>query len=212
MKHTQDSALYTLAGLLLLPLLLVAQAPPPPDYLTEEEVKKVREAQEPNKRILLFLEIAAARLAKFEQALAAPPPAHTDDLIDMIDGYISAIDDATSNLEIWLERGGVDLNQARRGIDKRAAALLAQLEKINTSYKERLEEFRLTWDDSGEATRELLEAANNIPEGTIPAKPPARVGTEVGKPEPGRPTLRKKGEAPKPPPQPPPTTGRYGPA
>ncbi|MFQ5817509.1 MAG: hypothetical protein ACE5H2_06080 [Terriglobia bacterium] len=212
MRPIKSCALCTLASVLLA-LLLVAQAPP--DYLTEEEIKKVRETQEPNKRILLFLEIAAARLSKFEQAVAATPPAHSDDLMERIDDFISALDDATSNLETWLERGGLDLNQAREAIDKQGAAFLAQLEKIDTAHKERVEEFQFTWDDAMEATREMLAVAKKIPKGKLPAKQPARVGTQEEKAAPGRPTLRKKGEAPKPPPrppQPPPDAGCYGPA
>lgn len=203
MRHRWLRVLCSLAVLLPVASPLAAQAPP--DYLTEEEIQKVRETQEPNKRILLFLEFAAARLTKFEQVLAAKPPAHTDDLTEMIDHYISAMDDATNNLDIWLERGGVDLSKARPEIDKQATALLARLEKINDSRNERLEEFRFTWDDSLEATRELLEAAKKIPDGVIPAKQPGPVAGEEEKTEPGRPTLKKKDEAPKPPsPAPPP--------
>lgn len=180
---------------------LRAQAPP--DYLTDEEVQKVRETQEPNKRVLLFLEIASARLNKFEQAIAARPPVHVDELTEVIDHYISAIDDATSNLEITLDRGGVNLAKAREEIEKQAPALLTRLEKLTEAQRDRLEEFRITWDDSLEATRELLETAKKIPEGAVPAKSPAPVRGQEEKPQPGRPTLRKKDEPPKPPPPPP---------
>ncbi|MBI4462420.1 MAG: hypothetical protein HY653_05895, partial [Acidobacteria bacterium] len=115
MKQRTALVLFFLLGTWL--LATPAQAQAPPDYLTEEEVQKVRETQEPNDRIALFLAIAADRLAQFEKGLAANPPAHTDDLTELIDAYISAIDDATNNLEIWLERGGVKLGKARAAIE-----------------------------------------------------------------------------------------------
>jgi hypothetical protein len=207
-------------------LPLAAQQAAPPDYLTEEEVQKVRDTQEPDKRVLLFLEFAALRLAKFEQALASKPPVHVDDLTEMIDHFVSAIDDATSNLEIALDRGGVDLGKVRKEMEKQVVAFLERLERINAAKDKRLEEFQFTWDDSREAAREFLEVAKNIPEGMIPPKQPTpvRAEEEEGKPQPGAPTLRKKDEAPKPPPsgpapprppeppkpQPPPPIGSHG--
>lgn len=214
----------------LTPLLLASQAPP--DYLTEEEVQKVRDTQEPDKRILLFLQFAVARLAKFEQALTAKPPTHPDDLTEIIDHYINAVDDAASNLEIWLDRGGVDLSKARKEMEKQAGEFVARLEKINETQTKRLEDFRFTWDDSLEATREFLEIVKKIPEGMIPPKqPPPTRADEEKQAAPGQPTLRKKEEPPPkpegpappvprpkppepkpaPPPQPPPLLS-YGPA
>lgn len=198
----------TLATLALTGLLIVsvshARLLQSQDYLTEEEIQKVRETQEPNRRILLFLEFAAVRLARFQKALAASPPVHTDELTEMLDDYISAIDDTTSNLEVWLERGGVKLEKARKEIEKQVPEFLSTLGKLDTTYGARLEEFSFTWEDSREATRELQEAASNIPAGMLPEKPPKtiEVSPEEGKPEPGRPTLRKKEEQPKPLPKP----------
>jgi len=197
---------YTLATLALTGLLSVsvshAHPPQSQDYLTDEEIQKVRETQEPNARILLFLEFATVRLARFQKALAASPPTHTDELTEMLDDYISAIDDTTGNLEIWLERGGVKLEKARKEIEKQVPEFLSTLEKLGTTYGTRLEEFSFTWEDALEATRELLQAANNIPAGMLPEKQPKAIGVspEEGKAEPGRPTLRKKEEQPQPPP------------
>ncbi len=226
MSKTRPIVLCALALLLAGVLPLAAQQAAPPDYLTDEEIQKVRDTQESDKRVLLFLSFAALRLAKFEQALAAKPAVHVDDLTEMIDHYINAIDDATSNLEIALDRGGVDLSKVRREMEKQAAAFLERLERINAAKDKRLEEFQFTWDDSREATQEFLEVAKNIPEGMIPPKQPApiRAEEEQGKPQPGAPTLRKKDEPPKPPPsgpapprppeppkpQPPPPLARHG--
>jgi len=202
MSKSRPTVLRVLILVLAGILPVAAQQAAPPDYLTDEEVQKVRDTQEPDKRVLLFLEFAALRLAKFEQALAAKPAVHVDDLTEMIDHFVNAIDDATSNLEIALDRGGVDLSKARKEMEKQVAAFLERLEKINAAKDKRLEEFQFTWDDSLEAAREFLEVAKTIPEGMIPPKQPApvRAEEEEGKPQPGAPTLRKKEEPPKPPP------------
>ncbi len=199
--HVWALATLALTGLLIASTTPVS-APQSEDYLTDEEIQKVRETQEPNARILLFLEFAAARLARFQKALAASPPTHTDELTEMLDDYISAIDDTTRNLEIWLERGGVNLEKARKKLEKQVPEFLSALEKLDTTYSARLAEFSFTWEDSLEATRELLEAAADIPAGMLPAKKPEAIvaSPEEGKAEPGQPTLRKKEEQPKPPP------------
>mgnify|MGYP001559278734 CR=1 FL=1 len=219
MRHTAAGALSALA-LLLAALPLAAQ--PRPDYLTDEEVQKARDAQEPNKRILFFLEVAASRLAKFEKALDAKPPATADELTELMDQFVRAIDDASNTVDSWLKQGGVKLEKARQGIDAQASEFLERLQAIDKSGDKRLEEFRWTWEDARDATRELLEAAAKIPEGVVPAEPRSRVESEPKeeKREPGRPTLRKKDE-PKPapprplpspprPPQPPPDTASHG--
>jgi len=199
--HLWALATLTLTGLLIVSPSL-ASPPQSQDYLTDEEIQKARETQEPNARILLFLEFAAARLARFQKALAASPPAQSDELTEMLDDYISAVDDTTSNLEIWLDRGGVNLEKARKQIEKQVPELLSTLEKLDTTYRARLAEFSFTWEDSLEATRELLEAAADIPAGMIPAKKPEAIvaSPEEEKAAPGQPTLRKKEEQPKPPP------------
>jgi hypothetical protein len=187
-----------LGGCLLLLLAGLPAAAQGPDYLTEEEIQKVRETQEPNKRIALFLEFAGVRLTAFEKALAASSPVSTDDLTEMIDHYIRALDDATSNLEIWLERGGADLSKARKEVEKQTESFLARLEALDKAHRERLEEFRFTWEDSLEATQELRQVAEKVPAGVVPAKRPARPEPEEAPGTPGRPTLRKKDEPPKP--------------
>src|SRR3990172_6545260 len=94
---------------------LLLAAPPggaaqQPDYLTPEEVTLVRDTQEPNKRILLFMKFADERLLLFEKALAAAPePADPALGKDLVNNFIRAVDDTTQTLEGAIERGGADL-------------------------------------------------------------------------------------------------------
>ncbi|MFQ5695676.1 MAG: hypothetical protein ACE5HB_06785 [Terriglobia bacterium] len=189
-------------ALILAAVLLVASASALAqrgDYLTREEVDKVRDTQEPNKRIQLFLEIAGGRLGQFEKSLGAPggePAAHHDVLLDRLNDFINAIDDTAGNLEFALERGGVDLHKTRKKLLKQTENFLARLDRIREGHEIVRREFPYDMEDALEATHDLVELAKQIPEEIIPPKVPGVSAADAADPgtkpaQPGRPTLRR---------------------
>lgn len=173
-----------------------------PDYLTPEEVELVRETQEPNKRVELFLRFADQRLRLFEQALTPAPggkPARTDELKDMLNNFTRALDDAAEALDQPLQRGGADLRPTRIGVNKRADDFLKRLNLVQQTDLGSSEDLRYDLEDAGEATRDLLELAKKIPNEPISPKTPASVGASApsepeAPPAPGRPTLKRRKE------------------
>lgn len=194
-------------SVLALGALLLAATPGPvsaqqTDYLTRDEVTEVREAQEPVKRVRLFLNYADLRLAVVEKILEAASggkPPRGDDLQDAMNNYIRAIDDAAANLEIFLERGGVDLRKLRQPLRESGANLLARLKGIRTPFEGARTDLRWDMEDALETTQDLLTLEKQIPDKPIPPKIPTMVGAAGEKekaPVPGQPTLKRKKEKP----------------
>ena len=194
-------------GLLLAGAPAPAQQPAPPaggpDYLTKEEVELVRDTQEPNKRIALFVKFADERLLLFEKALAAAPePADPALGKDLVNNFIRAVDDTTQTLEVAIERGGVDLRKTRPILIKTTAEFLQRLQQAQRTEAGQSEDLRFDLEDAVLATEDLAELSQKIPTVPIPPKGPVVAGQE-GKEEeaapPGKPTLKRR---PEPPPKP----------
>ncbi|MCH8947365.1 MAG: hypothetical protein IH789_07010 [Acidobacteria bacterium] len=194
-------------SVLALGALLLAATPGPvsaqqTDYLTRDEVTEVREAQEPVKRVSLFLNYADLRLAVVEKILEAASggkPPRGDDLQDAMNNYIRAIDDAAANLEIFLERGGVDLRKLRQPLRKIGTDLLARLKSIQPPFEGARTDLRWDMEDALETTQDLLTLEKQIPDQPIPPKIPTLVGAASEKEKtrvPGQPTLKRKKEKP----------------
>lgn len=194
-------------SVLALGALLLAATPGPvsaqqTDYLTRDEVTEVREAQEPVKRVSLFLNYADLRLAVVEKILEAASggkPPRGDDLQDAMNNYIRAIDDAAANLEIFLERGGVDLRKLRKLLREIGTDLLARLKSIQPSFEGARTDLRWDMEDALETTQDLLTLEKQIPDKPIPPKIPTVVGAAGEKEKarvPGQPTLKRKKEKP----------------
>ena len=194
-------------SVLALGALLLAATPGPvsaqqTDYLTRDEVTEVREAQEPVKRVSLFLNYADLRLAVVEKILEAASggkPPRGDDLQGAMNNYIRAIDDAAANLEIFLERGGVDLRKLRQPLRKIGADLLARLKSIQPPFEGARTDLRWDMEDALETTQDLLTLEKQIPDQPIPPKIPTLVGAAGEKEKarvPGQTTLKRKKEKP----------------
>ncbi len=187
--------------------LMLAATPGPvsaqqTDYLTRDEVTEVREAQEPVKRVRLFLNYADLRLAVVEKILEAASdgkPPHGDNLQEAMNNYIRAIDDAAANLEIFLERGGVDLRKLRQPLRESGADLLVRLKSIQPPFEGARTDLRWDMEDALETTQDLLTLEKQIPTKPIPPKIPTMVGAAGEKEKacvPGQPTLKRKKEKP----------------
>lgn len=193
-------------------LAALAAAPLPaqkPDYLTEEEVLLVRDTQEPNQRIKLFLGFAEQRLVTLEKTLASSPgqeAAPLDDLRDRLNNFINAVDDTATSLELPLKRGGADLHKTRPLLTKACEGLLTRLEVVQKNPAAEGEDLRYDFEDATIAVQELLAMSKTIPEEPIPLKEAAAVSADPDeKPAPaGKPSLKRRQEKEKEkPPKPP---------
>lgn len=185
-----------LAATFLIVSFAVVAAAQQTDYLTPEEVQKVRETQEPNKRVQLFLEYAQDRWTRLE-TVTQDKDARFDDLRDRLNDFISAVDDAAEALDIAMERGGVDLRKTRKDTPEKVQALLDNLKTLRENRPDLLQtDLSYDLDDAVEATEDFLALTGKIPDEPIPPKMPAAVTDATGEKVkvPGQPTLKRPGD------------------
>jgi hypothetical protein len=121
------------------------------DFLTTNEVEQIREAQDPNDRLLLYIHFARQRMDLVQQYLAKDKPGRSIFIHDTLDDYsriIEAIDSVAD-----------DALRHNRSIDKGMIALigaekefLEQLNKIEESQPKDLERFRFVLSDAIDTT------------------------------------------------------------
>jgi hypothetical protein len=122
------------SALLLVVSLGVARGAEKGDYLTDDEVDRLREAQEPSQRIETYLAFAQVRLTRFDDYRNRPPnpdydiPGYldtqldqyiriTDALKDWIEEHFDRHDDMRAGLKKVLEMGQHQLEQLRHAED-----------------------------------------------------------------------------------------------
>src|ERR1700736_1483857 len=100
------------------------------DYLSSLESDKIRDAENTNERIKLFVTFADDRLKKFQYELEHPSSNRHGELLNaLMNGYSGCLDDAADLMQLGIEkqeniRQGVDL------IATRAKEFLEALNKI----------------------------------------------------------------------------------
>ena len=156
-----------LAILILLALWQPRALAQRPEYLNDEEIEKVREAQEPNDRARLFLKFASERLQRFQSALANPPQedskrsAYRENLNYLLAAFSACLDDAADAVAIGYQHGAVVYKGAWE-MTKLAEGYLKILEGLKQNRGPEFSAYEATLDDSIEATRDALTEAKKI--------------------------------------------------
>lgn len=104
--------------LLMLAMILMGNAPalsgsPEKEFLTDKEIEKIREAQEIDARIKIYLDAAALRLRSAEERLMGNESKEGDPLEfftpeEMLDGYYRILRSVMFNLDDVFQRPGAD--------------------------------------------------------------------------------------------------------
>ena len=91
------------------------------EFLTDEEIKRIQEAQEIDKRVKIYMEAAELRLQTAEERLSGKESVEGDSLEffapeDMLDGYYRILHSVMLNLDDAFRTPGTDLNEVEGGL------------------------------------------------------------------------------------------------
>jgi hypothetical protein len=140
-------------GLVLTPGLVWSQDR---DFLTANEVQQVREAQDPNDRMLLYLKLARQRLDLAAQYLTKEKPGRSIFVHNALEDYGKIIDAIDSVADDALRRQ-VDVNKAMVAVAEAEKGFLEKLNKIEEGNPKDLDRYKFVLDDAIDTTRDSQE-------------------------------------------------------
>ncbi len=141
------------------------------DYLSALEADKIRDAENTNERIKLFVIFAEDRLKKFQYELQHPSSnKHSEMLNALMNAYVGCVDDAADLIQLGIQkqeniRAGVDLMAGK------SKEFLEILQKLSSEGTE-LELYKDNLDDAIEGTRDAMNDAEKAKKAVAP--PPVR--------------------------------------
>jgi hypothetical protein len=128
------------------------------DFLTTDEADQVRQVQEPNERMVLYLKFAGQRLGQVDQLIAREKAGRSAFIHDLLEDYtriIEAIDtvgDDALHRKVALEKGMAATIKAE-------TEMLTRLKKIEDAAPSDLSRYEFVLTDAISTTEESLETS-----------------------------------------------------
>lgn len=188
------------------------------DFLTSDEADQVREAQEPNARLKLYLGFAQQRVELVKQLVAAEKPGRTMLIHDTLEDYTHIIEAIDTVADDALRRR-VDITLGMKAAADGEKQMLAELQKLNekrgkdfSRYEFAMQQAIETTSDSADLSAEdMKQRAGEVAErekrekaehdSMTATKDVEQKKADEKKTDQSKrkvPTLRRKGEEPKP--------------
>ena len=128
------------------------------EFLSTAEIGQVRDAQEPAKRIILYLEFAQRRLDVVEQNIAFRKPKSGRAIRENLQEYIDILDALEGSVENGREsRARID--KSLKEMEKQAAKFLSYLESLQAGSQKNLDDYQFTLEEAIAMTREEIAVA-----------------------------------------------------
>ncbi|HEX5432385.1 MAG TPA: hypothetical protein VFW83_10490 [Bryobacteraceae bacterium] len=128
------------------------------DYLSSDEVEQVREAQEPNARIQLFLHFAQQRLDQIEDLIANGKPGRSALIHDLLDQYQQIVDGIGTVGDDALHRH-IAIDKGNAEAVKQEKVMLAKLQKIEDSAPKDLSRYEFVLKEAIDTTSDGIDLA-----------------------------------------------------
>ncbi|MBI2819710.1 MAG: hypothetical protein HYX73_07005 [Acidobacteria bacterium] len=135
------------------------------DYLTEGEISAVRDAQEPDKRMILWMDLAQRRLDAVKQAVATLKPESGRAIQESLDEYIHIMEALESTILDARDRR-VPLSKGLKDVEERGNLYLNYLRTLNSEAIPGWKDFEYTLEEAMDMTKDQLAevAKGNYPE------------------------------------------------
>lgn len=142
-----------LVAFLAFSLLLAAQDR---DFLTADEADQVREAQEPNLRLKLYLKFAQDRVELLKQLLAKEKPGRSVFIHDTLEDYTHIIEAIDTVSDDALRRN-VDITEGMKLVEEGEKKLAAELQKLSENPPKDYERYQFAMEQAIETTQDSAE-------------------------------------------------------
>jgi predicted transcriptional regulator len=146
---------------LLIPVLAACAAMPvfaQRDFLTNDEIEKVREVQEPNLRIKLYILFARQRMDQFQQLLKKDKKGRSLEVRELLEDY-SNILDAMGNVSDDALKRHVPITEGLDAASSAEKRFLAQLRKVDEDRPADADQYEVELKEALAATEDGLELA-----------------------------------------------------